>query len=225
VRPHARLSGRHHSEAQSSPAEERVAAERGRSSPLPACYRNPARGEAQPGLVGRAASAHRHREWGARSAPTEASRHARQPPPRATGDGVVGERRCGAARRRHERFLEQIVASGEELCSCPADHRYHGRCVECVMLRGGTPTTCRSAFRAWSAGRARAVGVGDHGRADGRRVTRCARSAMQQTPLSALRTWLDRAVVLYTGEYRILIVYLQCPAFMHRDQNQYKPGI
>ncbi|MCX7600234.1 MAG: LPS biosynthesis protein [Armatimonadetes bacterium] len=42
-----------------------------------------------------------------------------------------------AARRLQERFLAEIFASGEDLCSCPAGCEYHGRCVECVMIHRG----------------------------------------------------------------------------------------
>ena len=39
------------------------------------------------------------------------------------------------AQRLQERFLEEIVASGEDLCSCSADCKHHGRCVEAVVIR------------------------------------------------------------------------------------------
>ena len=41
------------------------------------------------------------------------------------------------ARRLQEEFLRQAMASGEDLCSCPSDCEYHGRCAECVVIHRG----------------------------------------------------------------------------------------
>jgi len=51
------------------------------------------------------------------------------------------------ARRLQEQFLEEIMASGEDLCSCPADCEYHGRCVECVMIHRGHADHLPHCFR------------------------------------------------------------------------------
>ena len=34
-------------------------------------------------------------------------------------------------------FLEEVMNSGEDLCSCPGKCKYHGKCVECVVLHRG----------------------------------------------------------------------------------------
>lgn len=44
---------------------------------------------------------------------------------------------AAAARRLQEQFLQEVMASGEDLCSCPAECDYHGRCFECVMIHRG----------------------------------------------------------------------------------------
>jgi len=36
-----------------------------------------------------------------------------------------------------DEFLAEILASGEDLCSCPHECKFHGRCVECVMIHRG----------------------------------------------------------------------------------------
>jgi len=41
------------------------------------------------------------------------------------------------ARQWQEQFLEEIKGSGEDLCSCPVDCKYHGKCVECVVIHRG----------------------------------------------------------------------------------------
>ena len=41
------------------------------------------------------------------------------------------------ARRLQTRFLEEMKASGEDHCSCPVDCKYHGKCVECVVIHRG----------------------------------------------------------------------------------------
>jgi len=52
------------------------------------------------------------------------------------------------ARQLQEHFLEEIMASGEDLCSCPGDCEYHGRCVECVMIHRGHADHLPHCFRA-----------------------------------------------------------------------------
>lgn len=41
------------------------------------------------------------------------------------------------ARQLQEEFLQEIMAVGRDLCSCPSGCAYHGRCVECVMIHRG----------------------------------------------------------------------------------------
>ena len=41
------------------------------------------------------------------------------------------------ASRLQEQFLAEVMASGEDLCSCPSSCGYHGKCVECVLIHRG----------------------------------------------------------------------------------------
>ena len=41
------------------------------------------------------------------------------------------------ASQLQEEFLQEIMASGQDLCSCPSGCKYHGKCVECVMIHRG----------------------------------------------------------------------------------------
>ncbi len=41
------------------------------------------------------------------------------------------------ASRLQDQFLEEVMGSGEDLCPCPGNCKYHGRCVECVMIHRG----------------------------------------------------------------------------------------
>jgi len=34
-------------------------------------------------------------------------------------------------------FLENVKNSGEDYCPCPVKCRYHGKCVECVLIHRG----------------------------------------------------------------------------------------
>ncbi|MBM3476534.1 MAG: hypothetical protein FJX75_24945 [Armatimonadetes bacterium] len=45
--------------------------------------------------------------------------------------------RTNEAQRLQEQFLAEVMASGEDLCSCPGDCAYHGKCVECVLIHRG----------------------------------------------------------------------------------------
>ena len=51
------------------------------------------------------------------------------------------------ARRLQQQFLEEIMGSGDDLCSCPAACDYHGRCVECVMVHRGHADHLPHCFR------------------------------------------------------------------------------
>jgi hypothetical protein len=44
---------------------------------------------------------------------------------------------AAAAGQLQDEFLRQVMASGEDLCSCPAACKHHGNCVECVMIHRG----------------------------------------------------------------------------------------
>ena len=52
------------------------------------------------------------------------------------------------AQRLQEQFLEEMMGSGADLCSCPSNCRYHGRCVECVMIHRGHADHLPHCFRA-----------------------------------------------------------------------------
>ncbi len=41
------------------------------------------------------------------------------------------------AHRLQETFLEEVKKSGEDHCSCTAKCKYHGRCVDCVIIHRG----------------------------------------------------------------------------------------
>lgn len=41
------------------------------------------------------------------------------------------------ASQMQDEFLEEIFASGEDHCSCPYDCKFHGKCIECVMIHRG----------------------------------------------------------------------------------------
>ena len=41
------------------------------------------------------------------------------------------------ASRLQDRFLKSVLASGKDHCSCPARCKFHGKCVECVVLHRG----------------------------------------------------------------------------------------
>ncbi len=58
----------------------------------------------------------------------------------SSGDAV-------AAGRLQDQFLEEIMASGEDFCPCPAGCRYHGRCVECVLIHRGHGDHLPNCFR------------------------------------------------------------------------------
>ncbi len=36
-----------------------------------------------------------------------------------------------------DEFVEEIMSSGEDLCSCPGACKFHGKCVECVAIHRG----------------------------------------------------------------------------------------
>ena len=44
-------------------------------------------------------------------------------------------------------FLAEVMGSGEDLCSCPSNCKYHGRCVECVMIHRGHADHLPHCFR------------------------------------------------------------------------------
>ena len=41
------------------------------------------------------------------------------------------------ASKMQDEFLEQVRASGEDHCTCPATCKFHGKCVECVIIHRG----------------------------------------------------------------------------------------
>jgi hypothetical protein len=41
------------------------------------------------------------------------------------------------ASKLQEEFLAEIEKSGVDHCSCPVDCKFHGRCVECVIIHRG----------------------------------------------------------------------------------------
>ena len=45
-------------------------------------------------------------------------------------------------------FLAEIMNSGKDLCTCPAACKFHGKCVECVMIHRGHGDHLPHCFRA-----------------------------------------------------------------------------
>ena len=41
------------------------------------------------------------------------------------------------AQQKQSEFLEDVKKSGIDHCSCPAPCRYHGKCIECVIIHRG----------------------------------------------------------------------------------------
>jgi hypothetical protein len=41
------------------------------------------------------------------------------------------------ASQLQEEFLKAVKSSGEDHCPCPGGCRYHGKCVECVIIHRG----------------------------------------------------------------------------------------
>ena len=41
------------------------------------------------------------------------------------------------ASQLQDRFLAEVQGSGEDLCTCPSACKYHGKCVECVLIHRG----------------------------------------------------------------------------------------
>jgi hypothetical protein len=42
-----------------------------------------------------------------------------------------------AASKLQDEFLAQVLASGEDHCTCPSACKFHGKCVECVIIHRG----------------------------------------------------------------------------------------
>jgi hypothetical protein len=41
------------------------------------------------------------------------------------------------ASKLQDEFLEEVRASGEDHCTCPSACKFHGKCVECVIVHRG----------------------------------------------------------------------------------------
>ena len=42
-----------------------------------------------------------------------------------------------AASKLQDEFLAQVRASGEDHCTCPSACKFHGKCIECVIIHRG----------------------------------------------------------------------------------------
>ena len=51
------------------------------------------------------------------------------------------------ARQLQDAFLQEIMSSGEDLCSCPSNCKHHGKCMECVMIHRGHADHLPHCFR------------------------------------------------------------------------------
>lgn len=49
--------------------------------------------------------------------------------------------------RLQKEFLDEMKGSGEDLCSCKKNCRYHGKCLDCVMLHRGHGEHLPECFR------------------------------------------------------------------------------
>lgn len=47
----------------------------------------------------------------------------------------IGER--AKASSLQDEFLRQVETLGEHHCACPADCKFHGKCVQCVVIHRG----------------------------------------------------------------------------------------
>ncbi len=47
------------------------------------------------------------------------------------------EGRGAEARKLQEQFLEEVLSSGEDYCTCPGSCKYHGDCVKCIIIHRG----------------------------------------------------------------------------------------
>ncbi len=52
------------------------------------------------------------------------------------------------AMKLQDEFLEQVKKSGEDHCTCRAACKFHGKCVECVILHRGHGDHLPHCFRA-----------------------------------------------------------------------------
>lgn len=41
------------------------------------------------------------------------------------------------ASKLQDEFLKEIESSGVDHCTCPADCKFHGKCVQCVIIHRG----------------------------------------------------------------------------------------
>ena len=48
--------------------------------------------------------------------------------------------KCGEmikAKLLQSKFLDDVKISGEDYCTCPGGCKYHGKCIECVIIHRG----------------------------------------------------------------------------------------
>lgn len=51
------------------------------------------------------------------------------------------------AQQLQNEFLEQVKKSGKDYCSCTGNCKYHGKCVECVIIHRGHSEHLPNCFR------------------------------------------------------------------------------
>ncbi|NPV48981.1 MAG: LPS biosynthesis protein [Armatimonadetes bacterium] len=56
--------------------------------------------------------------------------------------------RGAEATKLQDEFLALVKASGEDYCTCPHGCKFHGKCVECVILHRGHADHLPHCFRA-----------------------------------------------------------------------------
>ena len=73
------------------------------------------------------------------------------------------QREGAKARELQEAFLAEVKASGEDHCTCPGGCKYHGDCVQCVILHRGHGDHLPHCFRVMLNRRLQALsGLSEH---------------------------------------------------------------
>jgi hypothetical protein len=58
--------------------------------------------------------------------------------------------KAGEGEKAHEvqdEFVAEVLSSGEDYCSCKANCKHHGKCVECVVIHRGHGDHLPNCFR------------------------------------------------------------------------------
>ena len=73
---------------------------------------------------------------------------------------------CGETKKAQQlqtEFLDEVKKSGEDYCSCQGSCKYHGKCVECVIIHRGHGHHLPNCFREMVNKRIQAIsGLSEH---------------------------------------------------------------